>query len=45
MIFCCGMPRSGGTLLYQIVKEVAREYKLPGSDVYREALKIREEEG
>lgn len=23
MIFCCGMPRSGGTLLYQIVKEVA----------------------
>ena len=23
LIFCCGMPRSGGTLLYQLVKEIA----------------------
>lgn len=23
LIFCCGMPRSGGTLLYQLTKEIA----------------------
>ena len=23
LIFCCGMPRSGGTLLYQLIREIA----------------------
>lgn len=28
LIFCCGMPRSGGTLLYQITREIAEHGNL-----------------
>ncbi len=39
LIFCCGMPRSGGTLLYQLTKEIAGQKGIRGKGFAKRKIK------